>query len=388
MGLRKRLERVNFKITTMRTLKFLLQKEFRQIFRDPSIVRMILMMPIVQLILLPLAANYEVKDVKLAIVDHDHSSYTQQMINKITASGYFQLIGVSNSYNEEMKLVEKDEADIILEIPAQFERTIVKENEAPLFMAVNAINGTRANLGSAYLQNIIRNYNQDIRTKWIQMPRFNDQPLINITYADWYNPHMNYQLFMVPGILAVLLTMVGAFMTALNIVKEKEVGTIEQINVTPIRKHHFILGKLIPFWILGLVVLTLGFGVARVVYGIVPLGSFVTIYVFAMVYLLAVLGLGLLVSTYSNTQQQAMLISFFLMMIFILLGGLYTSIDSMPQWAQWITKFNPVSYFIEVVRMVVIKGSTLKDISNQLLIMFGFAIALNGWAIFNYKKRM
>ncbi|HRH51489.1 MAG TPA: ABC transporter permease [Panacibacter sp.] len=372
----------------MRTLKFLLQKEFRQIFRDPAIVRMILMMPIIQLILLPLAANYEVKNVKLAIVDHDHSSYTQQMINKITASGYFQLTGVSNSYNEEMKLVEKDEADIILEIPAQFERTIVKENKAPLFMAVNAINGTRANLGSAYLQNIIRNYNQDIRMQWIQKPRFNDQPRIEITYSNWYNPHMNYQLFMVPGILAVLLTMVGAFMTSLNIVKEKEVGTIEQINVTPIRKHHFILGKLIPFWILGLVVLTLGFGVARIVYGIIPLGSFVTIYAFAMVYLLAVLGLGLLVSTYANTQQQAMLISFFLMMIFILLGGLYTSIDSMPEWAKTITKFNPVAYFIEVIRMVVIKGSTLKDISKQLLIMFGFAIVLNGWAIFNYKKRM
>ena len=372
----------------MRTLKFLLQKEFRQIFRDPAIMRMILMMPIIQLILLPLAANYEVKNVKLAIVDHDHSSYTQHMINKITASGYFQLTGVSNSYNEEMKLIEKDEADIILEIPVQFERTIVKENKAPLFMAVNAINGTRANLGSAYLQNIIRNYNQDIRMQWIQMPRFNDQPRIEITYSNWYNPHMNYQLFMVPGILAVLLTMVGAFMTSLNIVKEKEVGTIEQINVTPIRKHHFILGKLIPFWVLGLVVLTLGFGVARIVYGIVPLGSFVTIYTFAMVYLLAVLGLGLLVSTYANTQQQAMLISFFLMMIFILLGGLYTSIDSMPEWAKMITKFNPVAYFIEVIRMVVIKGSTLKDITHQLLIMFGFAIVLNSWAIFNYKKRM
>ena len=372
----------------MRTLKFLLQKEFRQIFRDPAIVRMILIMPIIQLILLPLAANYEVKNVKLAIVDHDHSSYTQQMINKITASGYFQLTGVSNSYNEEMKLIEKDEADIILEIPAQFERTIVKENKAPLFMAVNAINGTRANLGSAYLQNIIRNYNQDIRMQWIQMPRFNDQPRIEITYSNWYNPHMNYQLFMVPGILVVLLTMVGAFMTSLNIVKEKEVGTIEQINVTPIRKHHFILGKLIPFWILGLVVLTLGFGVAHIVYGIIPLGSFLTIYAFAMVYLLAVLGLGLLVSTYANTQQQAMLISFFLMMIFILLGGLYTSIDSMPEWAKWITKFNPVAYFIEVIRMVVIKGSSLKDISKQLLIMFGFAIILNSWAIFNYKKRM
>lgn len=372
----------------MRTLKFLLQKEFRQIFRDPSILRMILIMPTVQLILLPLAADYEIKNVKLAVVDHDRSSYTQKMINKITASGYFQLTGFSNSYIEEMKLVEKDEADIILEIPAGFEQTIVKENETPLFLAVNAINGVRANLGAAYLQNIIRDYNQDIRMQWMQTPRLNQQPLIDITYSDWYNPHMNYKLFMVPGILAVLLTMVGAFMTSLNIVKEKEVGTIEQINVTPIRKHHFILGKLIPFWILGLVVLTLGFIVARVVYGIIPLGSFFTIYVFAMVYLLAVLGLGLLVSTFANTQQQAMLISFFLMMIFVLLGGLYTSIDSMPDWAKTVTKFNPVAYFIEVIRMVVIKGATLGDISRQLFSMLGFAVVLNSWAILNYRKRM
>jgi ABC-2 type transport system permease protein len=372
----------------MRTLKFLLQKEFRQIFRDPSIIRMILVMPVIQLILLPLAANYEVKNIHLAIVDHDHSSYTQQMINKITASGYFQLVGVNSNYTDAMHLIEKDEADIILEIPAQFERTLVKESEAPVFMAVNAINGTKANLGAAYLQNIIRNYNQDVRLQWLQMPRLNDQPRIEITTASWYNPHMSYQLFMVPGILAVLLTMVGAFMTSLNIVKEKEIGTIEQINVTPIKKYHFILGKLIPFWILGLVVLTLGMLVARIVYGITPYGNMLTIYVFAMVYLLAVLGLGLLVSTYANTQQQSMLIAFFLMMIFVLLGGLYTSIDSMPDWAKTITKFNPVAYFISVIRMVVIKGSTLADISRQLLTVAGFAIFLNGWAVLNYKKRM
>jgi len=372
----------------MRTLKFLLQKEFRQIFRDPAIIRMILIMPTVQLILLPLAANYEVKNVKLAIVDHDHSTYTQQMINKITASGYFILSGYNASFKEGITQIEKDEADIILEIPAQFERVIVKENKAQLFMAVNAINGTKANLGAAYLANILRNYNQDIRMQWIQMPRFNDQPRINIEYSNWYNPHMDYKLFMVPGILAVLLTMVGGTMTSLNIVKEKEIGTIEQINVTPIKKHHFILGKLIPFWVLGLIVLTIGFTVARLIYGIVPLGSFSTIYIFSMVYLLAVLGMGLLVSTYANTQQQAMLISFFIMMVFVLMGGLYTSVDSMPEWAKWVTKFNPISYFIEVIRMVVIKGSTLADISRQLHIMFGFAIVLNGWAIINYKKRM
>ncbi len=192
---------------------------------------------------------------------------------------------------------------------------------------------------------------------------------------------------MVPGILVILVTMVGAFLTSLNIVREKEIGTIEQINVTPIRKHHFILGKLIPFWILGLLVMSIGFLIARVVYGIIPAGSFFTIYVFAALYLLAVLGLGLLVSTYTSNQQQATLIAFFMMMIFILLGGLYTSIDSMPDWAQWITKFNPVSYFIEVMRMVVLKGSSLADISRHLWIMGGFAVGLNSWAVINYRKR-
>jgi ABC-2 type transport system permease protein len=192
---------------------------------------------------------------------------------------------------------------------------------------------------------------------------------------------------MVPGILVILLTMVGTNLAAINIVKEKEIGTIEQINVTPIKKYHFILGKLIPFWIMGLVVLTIGLIIARVAYGIIPTGSFLTIYVFAAIYLLAVLGLGLLISTYSVNQQQAMLLSFFLMMIFILLGGLYTSIDSMPEWAKWITRFNPVSYFIEVMRMVVLKGSSLADIKYQLLAMGGFAVVFNGWAIISYHKR-
>jgi ABC-2 type transport system permease protein len=198
---------------------------------------------------------------------------------------------------------------------------------------------------------------------------------------------MNYRFFMVPGILVILVTMVGAFLSALNIVKEKEIGTIEQINVTPIRKWQFILGKLIPFWVLGLIILTIGLIISWAAYGIVPVGNILTIYTFAAVYLLAVLGLGLLVSTLANTQQQAMLLSFFMMMIFILLGGLYTSIDSMPQWAQTFTKFNPVAYFIEVMRMVVLKGSTLYDIRNHLGIVFLFGLVLNSFAVWNYRKR-
>lgn len=371
----------------MRTLRFLLQKEFRQIFRNPAIIRMIFIMPVIQLLVLPWAANYEVKHINLSVTDHDHSSYSRQLINKITSSGYFNLVGYNNSYRASLEEVEQNKADVVLEIPAKFEQTVIKENEGDLFIAVNAINGVKANLGGAYLRSIVQDYNKEIRLKWIQFPRFSPEPTIEIHASNWFNPMQDYKHFMVPGILVILLTMVGTFLTAINIVKEKEIGTIEQINVTPIKKAHFILGKLIPFWVLGLLILTIGFLVTWLAYGILPAGSFLTIYSFAAVYLLAVLGLGLLVSTMAGTQQQAMLISFFLMMVFILLSGLYTSIESMPIWAQWITKLNPVTYFIEVMRLVVLKGSGIADISRHIIIMIGFAFVLNTWAALSYSKR-
>lgn len=371
----------------MRNLKFLLQKEFKQIFRDPSIIRLIFIMPVIQLIMLPFAADYEIKNIKLAVVDHDHSSYSRSLINKITSSGYFILTGYTSSYSEAFRKIEQDKADIILEIPVSFEKDLVKESESKVFMAVNAINGVKGGLGSAYLRSIIQHYNKEVRAKWIQFLRFSPEINIDIVYSNWFNPSMNYKVFMVPGILVLLLTMIGANLTAINIVKEKEIGTIEQINVTPVLKFHFILGKLIPFWLLGLVIFSLGLGIARLFYGIIPAGSVLTIYLFASIYLLAVLGLGLLISTYADNQQQAMLISFFLMMIFILLGGLYTSIDSMPGWAKAITKANPVTYFIEVIRMVMLKGSGLAEIKSQLFTIAGFAVVLNGWAVLNYHKR-
>ncbi len=371
----------------MRTLRFLLQKEFRQIFRDKSILRLIFVMPVIQLLVLPWAADYEVKGIHLAVVDNDRSDYSRQLVSKITSTGYFELTNFTGSYPEALKEVEKDRADLVLQIPSRFEKQLVKEDEAALFMAVNAINGTKANLGAAYLRSIIGDFNREIRTEWIQWPRFSPETQIDVTFSNWFNPLMDYKTFMVPGILVILLTMVGANLTAINIVREKEIGTIEQINVTPVRKYHFILGKLIPFWVLGLFVMTLGLLISWLAYGIIPEGSFLTIYVFSAVYLLAVLGLGLLVSTYAHTQQQAMLVSFFLMMIFILLGGLYTSIDSMPEWAQWITRFNPVTYFIEVMRMVVLKGSSLGDIREHMMIMSAFALVFNGWAVISYRKR-
>lgn len=371
----------------MRTLFFLLQKEFRQIFRDKNLLRQIIMAPSIQLLILPWAANYEVKNISLAIVDNDHSVYSQKLESKIFSSGYFKSAGYYDSYHDAYQLIEHDKADIILQIPAQFEKKLVRENQQKIFLAVNAINGVKALVGTNYLNSILNDFNGEIRLQWVKPQRFSPLPQIEITTTNWFNPLLNYQIFMVPGILVFLVTMLGGIMCALNIVREKEIGTIDQINVTPIKKYHFILGKLIPFWIIGVFIFTLGLLIARFVYGIIPAGSISVLYGFLSVYLFAVLGLGLLISTYAETQQQAMSLSFFFIMIFNLLSGLYTPIESMPAWAQVITDLNPLRYFIEVMRMVVLKGSGFRDIQHQLLIIFIFALILNTWAILNYRKK-
>jgi ABC-2 type transport system permease protein len=370
----------------MRTILFLLEKEVRQIFRNKILLAIILLVPMVQLVILPLTANYEVKNIHLAIVDHDNSSYGRALITKITASGYFQLTSPKQSFGEALDAVESNRADLVLEIPAGFEKNLLREKRQTLFVAANAINGVKAGLGTAYLNSIIRDYNDGIRVSSFPSARQFNVPVIQVVPSNWYNPHMNYRLFMVPGILAILVTMIGGYMSALNIVKEKETGTIEQINVTPIRKHHFIIGKLIPFWIIGLVVFSLGLIIGWAVYGVVPAGSLILLYFFLALYLLAVLGIGLLISTYTETQQQAMFISFFFVMIFILMSGLFTSINSMPGWARIISWLNPVTYFIEVMRMVVLKGSGFRHILPHIGVVVIFTLVFNIWAVINYKK--
>lgn len=371
----------------MSTLKYLLQKEFKQIFRNKALLPLIFAMPIIQLLIMPLAADYEVKNINISIVDHDKSEYSRKLSNKIISSGYFKLVDNTTSFNIAFNKIEKDESDLILEIPFGFEKNIIKEGSQKLLIAVNAINGTKASLGGQYLSKIIVDFNSDLRLDWVTNSKVNERPIIQVTSSNWYNQFLNYPSFMIPGILVTLVTMVGAYMCALNIVKEKEIGTIEQINVTPIKKYHFILGKLIPFWVIGMFIFSVGlFGVARLAYGIVPVGNMFLLYAFLSIFLISVLGIGLLISTYSETQQQAMSLAFFCMMIFMLMSGLFTSVESMPGWAQVIARCNPVTYFIEVMRMVVLKGSGFNDIKIHFLIMSGFALLFNGWAVLNYKK--
>ena len=371
----------------MKILIPLLRKEFKQIVRNKAILLVMFIMPAVQLLVLPFAADYEIKNINVGIIDHDYSSASRAIIQKVEYSNYFKLTGYSNSYNEALTWIEDKSADLIIEIPNNFETNLIKENQADILISVNAVDGTKGNIGAAYIGSIIQEVNSEIRGEWMVFPRFNPQPRIEITHSKWYNKTSEYQVFMVPGILAMLVTIVGAFLASLNIVKEKEVGTIEQINVSPIRKYEFILAKLIPFSFFGLVMLAIGLLISYIVHGIVPGGNLWVLFLFASVYLLAVLGFGLLVSNFTETQQQAMVISFFFMLIFVLLSGLFTPIESMPRWAQILAAINPVTYLVDVMRMVLLKEAQLADILPHIYTISIEGVVLNTLAVVSYRKQ-
>ena len=371
----------------MKKLRFLLQKEFRQIFRDKTILAMMFAVPTIQLIIIPQAMNFDVKNINISIVDKDHSTYSQKLIAKVGSSGYFKIVSSDISFLQALKNIENGSADLVMELPAGFERNLVREGSQKIGISVDAINGSKASIGGAYLNSVIADFNSNLEINQV-LVRSNSKPygFIDITYSNWYNILADYKFYIVPGVLVLLLTLIGGFMSALNIVREKEVGTIEQINVTPIKKWEFILGKLIPFWIIGMIVFTVGLLVCWVVYGITAVGSLALLYSAAAIYLIALLGFGLLISTYSDSQVQAMFIAFFFILIFILMSGLFTSVESMPAWARAISNGTPVTHFIKIVRMIMLKGSNLSDIKTELGYIVVFAVVLNGWAIWNYRK--
>jgi ABC-2 type transport system permease protein len=297
------------------------------------------------------------------------------------------MVSADPSYARALEHIEKEEADLVMEIPSGFERNLVREGVQKIGISVDAINGTKASIGGGYLNTIIGDFNAGLAINNRDAASASPPTgTIDITYSNWFNPLAEYKYYIVPGVLVLLLTMIGGFITALNIVKEKEAGTIEQINVTPIRKWEFILGKLIPFWIIGMVVFTIGLVVCWAVYGIFSQGNLGFLYLFAAIYLVGLLGFGLLISTYSDSQIQAMFVAFFFMMIFMLMSGLFTSVESMPAWARTISNLTPITHFIRVIRLIMLKGSGFADLKTELLYMIAFAIALNGWAIWNYRK--
>ncbi|HHC79308.1 MAG TPA: ABC transporter permease [Flavobacteriia bacterium] len=371
----------------MRIIRYIIQKEFKQIFRNKGMLPIIFVLPLIQLVILSSAATFEVKNIKFSYIDHDKTSFSRALIDRFDASTYFNIITDFPSSRRANTAMLKGEVDVILEIPHYFERDLLKDKKTNLSVTINAIDGAAAGVENVYINQIVQRFNQNAQVGLLQPSDMKNVPKSIISIPSfWYNKTLNYKTFMVPGILVLLVTMITLFLSGMNIVREKEIGTLEQMNVTPIKKHQFIIGKLFPFWVLGMVLLTVGLIISKVLFQVPMVGSALLMYGYTAIYILVILGMGLFISNFTDTQQQAMFIAWFFVVIFILMSGLFTPIESMPEWAQALTEFNPIKFYVEVMRMVMLKGAGFTDILPQFTKTLVYAIIMNGLAVWSYKK--
>lgn len=370
----------------MRTILYLLQKEFIQVSRNRTMLPIIFIMPLVQMLVLVYAATIELKKVDITVVDMDLSETSTRLTSKFEASTFFHLTRAQLSPAETDQLLLKGKANLVVTFPHGFEQDLKRNDQASLQVMVDAINGSAAELSNAYLQTVIADYNQKIRAEMMGVPKFTPPEQVNVIPAYWYNPELNFKFYMAPGVLVILVTIIGLFLSSLNLVREKEMGTIEQLNVTPIKKYQFIIGKMMPFLIIALLDLTFGLLVAKIVFGLPFRGNILTLYIFTSLYLFLIMSIGLFVSAISETQQQVLFVSFFFLIVFIIMSGLFTPVESMPLWAQKMDLINPIYYLIRIIRNVVLKGSGLFDMTRELLRLTVYGLIMFSLAVWRYRK--
>ena len=342
-------------------IKHLIHKEFLQIRRNGFLPRLIIMFPIMIMCIMPWVMNQEVKNVRVDVVDMDHTTRSQQLVHQIEASNYFVFNGLKPTYKEALKDIETSKADIILEIC-----------DGQYLIAANAVNGTKGSIGSAYLSQIVASRQPSLNSK--------------LSTLSLYNKHQNYKVFMIPALFAILLMLMTGFLPALNIVGEKEKGTIEQINVTPVSKGSFILAKLIPYWIIALFLITICLLLSWLIYGITCQGNLLYVYLLAMLLALFFSSLGLIISNYSDTMQQAIFVMWFFVVCMLLLSGLFTPTRSMPDLAYLTTYINPMHYFIDAIRTVFVRGGDFYSIAHQVFALAAISSLMGVWAVMSYRK--
>ncbi len=358
------------------TLKYLIQKEVTQIRRNAFLPKLIVVFPIMIMCVMPWVMNMEVKNIKVTIVDNDRSTLSQQLVHSIEASNYFVFNGLQPTYNDALQEIERSRTDVVMVIPQDYNRNVTLGHHPQVLVAANAVNGTKGSMGGAYLTQIVTAHvNPDVAALQSQ-----------VSTLFLYNKNLNFKLFMIPALFAIVMMLMTGFLPALNIVGEKEAGTIEQINVTPVSKWSFILAKLIPYWVIALFVITVCLLLAWGVYGITSVGPLALIYLLVMFLALFWSSFGLMISNYSDTMQQAIFVMWFFVVMMLLLSGLFTPTRSMPSWAYATTYVNPMSYFIEAVRTVFIRGGGITSIWHQLLALLSIGSLMAIWAVISYKK--
>ena len=374
----------------MRTVFFLVRKEFLQIFRDRTTVFQIFMIPVIQLLVLANAATFDVKRVAMLVVDEDRTTVSRGLAQRLLAGGQFRVVRYEGSAAGVNRALLDREATAVLHIPRRFEESLVRRGRAPVQLVLNAEEGATAGIVQSYVSAILGSYAAELE-RTLPGVRAGGRSAARAAPLDlrtrrWYNPTRNYKYWMVPALMVSLTTIIGLLLTAQNITRENELGTLEQLNVTPMTKVQFIAAKLIPFWILTMVIFTIGLAIGRLVFGIPMRGSLLLVFLAAAVYLIVVLGMGLGISTVTRTQQQAMFVAFFVILIVLLMSGLFTPVDSMPAWAQRVAEANPVKHFVSIMRAVLMRGAGLETVGRPILGLAAAGVAVLALAVLRYRK--
>jgi ABC-2 type transport system permease protein len=383
----------------LRRILFLARAEVLHVVRDRATLAQVLVLPIAQLLILSNAATFSITDTPTYVVDFDHSTMSRGLVSRFAASGHFRVLEQSASMDLADDALLRGTATMVVTIPHDFEASVVRTGHAPVQLAVNAEKGSAAGIVQFYASRIVSRYagelgaeirptRQTVRANAEDAGPRRGVPAIDIRVRGWYNATLNYRDYMVPGILVALVTLICTLLTAQNIAREKELGTLEQLNVTPITRGQFITAKLLPFWVLGLVDLGIGLLVGRFVFAIPMRGSLLLLFGAAGIYLVVALAIGLWISAIVETQQQAMFVAFFIMNVYLLMSGLFTPIDSMAPWVRGLSQLNPVRHFVTISRAILMKGSGLAEVARPLMILTAYAAATLTLAIRQYTKRI
>jgi ABC-2 type transport system permease protein len=364
----------------MRRILYLAQAEVLHVIRDRATLAQVFVVPMVQLLILGNAATFQIRDSDTYVVDLDQTSVSRGLVTRMQASGHFRVRGASASLDQANEALLAGRVTLAIVIPHDFEKSLVRTGQAPIELSVNAEKGSAAGIVQAYALQILTDYAAELS------PPGRAGPTVDVSVRSRYNATLNYKHYMVPGILVALVTLIGTLMTAQNIAREKELGTLEQLNVTPITRGQFIAGKLLPFWVLGLIELALGLTLGWLVFDIPMRGSLLLLFGVAAMYLLVALGVGLWISTLVETQQQALFVSFFIINIYLLMSGLFTPIDSMAPWVQVVTQVNPVRHFVAISRAILVKGAGPAEIARPFFILAAAAVVVLTFAVRQHRK--
>lgn len=363
---------MNALIRSLRRIRFLARAEILHIVRDRATLAQIVVMPLIQLLVLSNVATFRVRETPAVVVDFDHSEASRGVVARLAASGLFEIVGATASPGAANDAMLRGRATLVLTIPRDFEASLVRTGAATVQLDLNAEKGAAAGIVQSYAAQVLDAYAMELGARirhTVAAPRGH----IETRTRGWYNATLSYQHYMVPGLLVALVTMIGTLLAAQNVAREKEVGTLEQLNATPITRTEFIAGKLAPLWALALLDLMLGLVAGRLAFGIPVRGSLVLLLGAASIYLVVALSIGLWISTTVDTQQQAMFVTFFILMIYLLMSGLLTPIDSMPPWVQTVSLANPTRHFVTIARAILVKGAGLGEIVRPLgaLVLIG-----------------